>query len=57
MLEVEILVRKRFRTVYSGAAGAIAIEEISALNHEVFDLRSIRNNALAWALGLCGVWY
>lgn len=38
VLELEILVREGFGAVDAGAAGAIAVQEISALDHEIFDL-------------------
>lgn len=42
MLQLEILIRKSFRAVNAGTAGAIAIEEVSTLDHELSDLRSTR---------------
>ena len=39
VFKVEIFVCKSPCTIDSGATSAITIEEISALNHEVFDLR------------------
>lgn len=42
MLQLEILVRKSFGAVNAGTASAIAIEEVSTLDHEFSDLRSIR---------------
>lgn len=38
VLDLEILVREGFGAVDGRATGAIAVEEISALNHETFDL-------------------
>ena len=38
VLEVEVLVCKSSGAVDSGATGAITVEEVSALNHEIFDL-------------------
>lgn len=37
MLQLEILIRKSFRAVNAGTAGAIAIEEVSTLDHELSD--------------------
>jgi len=45
VLEIEVLIRKCFCAVDGGAASAVAIEEISTLNHEVFDLRTLRLHA------------
>ena len=42
MLQHEVLVRKSFGAVNAGTASAIAIEEVSTLDHELSDLRSIR---------------
>lgn len=42
MLEGEILVGERFGAVDCGAAGAVAVEEVSALDHEAFDLSCFR---------------
>lgn len=38
MREVEVFVRKRRRAVDTRAAGSVAVEEVAALDHEVFDL-------------------
>lgn len=38
----EVLVREGFGAVDAGAAGAVAVEEVAALDHEVFDLRFVR---------------
>ena len=38
MFQLEILVGKGLRAVDAGAACAVAVEEVSALDHEVFDL-------------------
>ena len=38
MFEDEVLVGKRFGAVDGGAACAVAVEEVAALDHEVFDL-------------------
>lgn len=35
----EVLVGEGFGAVDAGAAGAVAVEEIAALDHEVFDLQ------------------
>lgn len=42
MLQLEVLIRKSFGAVDAGTTGAIAVEEISTLNHELSDLRAIR---------------
>lgn len=42
MLQLEILVGKSFGAVNAGTASAIAIEEVSALDHELSNLHSIR---------------
>ena len=39
MLQLEILVRKSLGAVDTRAPCAVAVEEISALNHEILDLR------------------
>ena len=39
MLELKVLVCKGFGAVDGGAAGAVAVKEITALNHKVGDLR------------------
>ena len=41
MLEIEILICKGFGAVDGGAAGAIPVQEIAALDHEVFDLKDM----------------
>lgn len=38
MLEGEIFVGEGFGAVDGGAAGAVAVEEVAALDHEAFDL-------------------
>lgn len=38
VFEGEVLVVKGFGAVDGGAAGTVAVEEIAALTHEVFDL-------------------
>lgn len=38
MFQREILIRKRSGAVYRNAARAVAVEEITTLDHEVFDL-------------------
>ena len=38
MLEVEVLVCKGFCPVDRGAAGAVAVQKIPTLDHEVLDL-------------------
>ncbi len=42
MSQLKVLVRKSFGAVNAGAASAVAIEEVSTLDHEFSDLRSIR---------------
>lgn len=42
MLQLEVLVRKSFSAVNAGTASAISIEEVSALDHELSNLPSIR---------------
>ncbi len=42
MLEGEILVREGFGAVDGCAAGAVAVEEVAALDHEAFDLSYYR---------------
>lgn len=42
MLQLEVLVRKCFGAINAGTASAVAIEEVSTLDHELSDLRSIR---------------
>ena len=42
MLQLEILVGKSFGAVNAGTASAIAVEEVSTLDHELSDLRPIR---------------
>lgn len=37
MPQLEILVRERLGAVDGGRAGAVAVEEVAALQHEVFD--------------------
>jgi len=38
MLQVEILVREFLGTVDCSRAGAVAVDEVAALDHEAFDL-------------------
>ena len=38
VLQVEVLVGKGLGAVYAGRAGAIAVKEITALAHEIWDL-------------------
>lgn len=38
MLEREILIRELLRPVDCGASGSVAVDEIAALDHKVFDL-------------------
>lgn len=40
VFEGEVLVVKGFGAVDGGAAGAVAVEEIAALAHEIFDLEN-----------------
>ena len=40
MLEIEILIRKCLGTINRSTTSAIAVEEVSPLDHEIFDLRS-----------------
>ena len=39
MLKCEVLVGKGFGSVNGGAAGAVAVEEVTALTHEVLNLQ------------------
>ena len=43
MREVEVLVRERRGAVYARSTRAVAVEEVAALDHEVFDLRHIHS--------------
>lgn len=51
MFERKGLVREGFGAVDAGAAGAVAVEEVAALDHEVFDLRVARCSASVCMLG------
>ena len=44
MLQVEVLVCECFCAVYRSTACPVAIEEVSALDHEIFDLHAMRLN-------------
>jgi len=46
MLEIEVLVRKGLEIPDGGRAGAIAVEEITALDHKVFDLKPQKKGCL-----------
>lgn len=39
MLQIKVLVRECLCAVYRSTTGPVAIEEISTLDHELFDLR------------------
>lgn len=39
MLQMEILIGKGLGSEYGGAAGAITIEKVASLNHEIADLK------------------
>lgn len=42
MLDIEVLVGECFGAVDSCATGTVAVEEISSLDHETFDLSSVK---------------
>ena len=44
VLELEALVREGLGAVDGGAAGAVAVEEVAALDHEVFDLDAVASS-------------
>lgn len=48
MLEGEVLVREGFGAVDGCAAGAVAVEEVAALDHETFDLWYVRRGPAGW---------
>ncbi len=52
MFEGEVLVVKGFGAVDGGAARAVAVEEIAALAHEVFDLENWIVSALDCVSGM-----
>ena len=41
MFQLEVLVRERFCPVNGRASGAVAVEEVASLDHEIFDLDSV----------------
>ena len=51
MLELEILIWKRFGAIDAGTTGAIAIEKVSPLDHKVLDLAD-RFYQLLWLTGV-----
>ncbi len=50
MLEVEVFVGEGFGAVDGRATGAVAVEEVAALDHETFDLLCVRPGLSGWLL-------
>ena len=46
MLALKVLIREGFCAVNASTTGAIAVEEVSALDHETFDLQNFRFDLL-----------